>query len=182
MTSLPGTFRAFVVERDEAEARVERGVREFAAGDLPGGEVAVRVAWSSVNFKDGLASRFDGKVARISPVVNVDSRTFEIEALVPNADHRLQCGVFAKAHIVTQAEAEALTAPLAAISSFAGVTKIFTVQDDKAHQVTVTLGARGDGWVEVIGDLKLPTAVITSGQSQLADGTLVEVRQSRDGK
>jgi acrylyl-CoA reductase (NADPH) len=31
--------------------------------------VVVRVAWSSVNYKDGLAARFDGKVARISPLV-----------------------------------------------------------------------------------------------------------------
>ena len=32
-------------------------------------EVEVRVGWSSVNFKDGLAVRPDGKVARISPLI-----------------------------------------------------------------------------------------------------------------
>ena len=41
----------------------------FAAADLPAGEVEVRVEWSSVNFKDGLATRADGKVARISPLI-----------------------------------------------------------------------------------------------------------------
>ena len=33
------------------------------------GEVEVRVEWSSVNYKDGLATRADGKVARISPLI-----------------------------------------------------------------------------------------------------------------
>ena len=48
---------------------LERGLREFHEPDLPPGEVEIRVEWSSVNFKDGLATRFDGKVARISPLI-----------------------------------------------------------------------------------------------------------------
>ena len=67
VNAIPSTFRAFVAER--LDDRVERGVREFAAVDLAPGEVEIRVAWSSVNFKDGLATRFDGKVARISPLI-----------------------------------------------------------------------------------------------------------------
>jgi acrylyl-CoA reductase (NADPH) len=67
MTAIPGRFRAYVAER--LEDRVERGVREFVEADLPSGEVEIRVAWSSVNYKDGLATRIDGKVARISPLI-----------------------------------------------------------------------------------------------------------------
>jgi acrylyl-CoA reductase (NADPH) len=68
MTAIPSTFRAFVAERLD-DGRVERGVRDFAAHDLPAGGVEVRVAWSSVNYKDGLATVADGKVARISPII-----------------------------------------------------------------------------------------------------------------
>lgn len=64
---VPDTFRAYVVER--LEDRVERGVREWPLADLPPGEVVVRVGWSDVNYKDGLAARFDGRVARISPII-----------------------------------------------------------------------------------------------------------------
>jgi acrylyl-CoA reductase (NADPH) len=64
---LPATFRAFVAERTDDGFR--RGVRELPAADLPPGEVTVRIAWSGVNYKDGLAAREDGKVARISPIV-----------------------------------------------------------------------------------------------------------------
>jgi len=65
--SIPATFRAYVAEK--IGDRVERGVREFAEADLPAGEVEIRVAWSSVNYKDGLAARADGKVARINPLI-----------------------------------------------------------------------------------------------------------------
>ncbi len=66
-SALPERFRAFVAEK--VGDGVVRGVREFAAADLPDGEVDVRVAWSSVNYKDGLATIPNGKVARISPLV-----------------------------------------------------------------------------------------------------------------
>jgi len=69
MSAIPPTFRAYVAIRGEGETAFERGVRSFAEADLPPGEVEVRVAWSSVNYKDGLAARPDGKVARISPLI-----------------------------------------------------------------------------------------------------------------
>jgi acrylyl-CoA reductase (NADPH) len=67
MSAIPDRFRAYVAQRiDEG---VERGVREFRVDDLPAGEVEVRVDWSSVNYKDALATTADGKVARISPLI-----------------------------------------------------------------------------------------------------------------
>jgi acrylyl-CoA reductase (NADPH) len=72
MSAIPATFRAFVADKvdgPDGTPRVDRGVRPFAAADLPDGEVEVRVDWSSVNFKDGLATRVDGKVARINPLI-----------------------------------------------------------------------------------------------------------------
>jgi putative YhdH/YhfP family quinone oxidoreductase len=67
MSAIPATFRAYVAEK--VGDSVERGVRQFREADLPDGEVEIRVDWSSVNYKDGLATRVDGKVARISPLI-----------------------------------------------------------------------------------------------------------------
>jgi acrylyl-CoA reductase (NADPH) len=72
MSSIPARFRAYVarkVDGPDGTPAVERGVLDFAATDLPEGDVEVRVDWSSVNFKDGLATRIDGKVARIDPII-----------------------------------------------------------------------------------------------------------------
>jgi acrylyl-CoA reductase (NADPH) len=69
VTAIPEAFRAFVAGRPAVD-RFRRGVRDaFPAADLPDGEVEVRIDWSSVNYKDALATIADGKVARINPII-----------------------------------------------------------------------------------------------------------------
>ena len=61
------TFRAFVATK--TDDGFERGVTEMSIDDLSEGGVLIDVEWSSVNYKDALASTADGKVARISPLI-----------------------------------------------------------------------------------------------------------------
>ncbi|MHB8892881.1 MAG: acrylyl-CoA reductase family protein [Candidatus Limnocylindrales bacterium] len=68
MSDVPASFRAYVVDRPEGGA-FSRGLRDLMPADLPPGEVTVRVEWSGVNFKDGLAASEDGRVARGYPLV-----------------------------------------------------------------------------------------------------------------
>ena len=61
-------MRAFVAEK--GDDGVTRGLRDdVEIGDLGEGDVLVRVEWSSVNYKDALATIDDGQVARISPLI-----------------------------------------------------------------------------------------------------------------
>jgi acrylyl-CoA reductase (NADPH) len=65
--TVPESFPAFVAtQRDGA---VDRGPASLARDDLGEGEVTVRVDWSSINYKDALATIPKGQVARISPLV-----------------------------------------------------------------------------------------------------------------
>lgn len=98
MTAIPATFRAFVAEKTQdaqGQPAVERGVREFAAADLPAGEVEIRVEWSSVNYKDGLSTRAEGKVARISPLIPGIDLAGEV---VGSADPSIRVGSAVLAH------------------------------------------------------------------------------------
>ena len=61
----PERFRAVVVDHERNEPAA---VRDFPSAEL-NGELLVEVSWSSLNYKDGLAARPDGKVARSSPLV-----------------------------------------------------------------------------------------------------------------
>ena len=65
--SLPAATDALVADTTGEEEVLE--VRSVPLDDLGPGDVLVEVSWSSVNFKDALASRKSGKVARISPLV-----------------------------------------------------------------------------------------------------------------
>lgn len=120
---------------------------------------------------------FHARIARISPTIDSENRTFEIEAHVQNKDHRLQHGSFAKGSILTRAADQAVMAPLESLVTYAGVTKIFCLDGETVQDVPVQLGVRDHGWVEVIGDIPQQATVVTSGQTQLAAGTRITIRQ-----
>jgi RND family efflux transporter MFP subunit len=120
---------------------------------------------------------FPGKVTRINPSVDPTTRTFEVEVRVPNPKGLLKPGAFAKAAIVTDAQDQAATVPLEALVNFAGIIKVFTVVDGKAKEVQVVLGVQSTRWVEVAKPaLPEGAIVVTSGQTALADGTSIVVR------
>ena len=121
---------------------------------------------------------FPGKVARINPTVDPQSRSFDVEVHVPNPDHRLKHGGFAKAEVIVGTADKAITVPLEAVTRFAGVSKVFTVRDETAQEVEIAIGTQGPGWVEALGGLQADDVVVTSGQSKLANGTLVTVREN----
>jgi multidrug efflux pump subunit AcrA (membrane-fusion protein) len=69
-----------------------------------------------------------------------------------------------------------LTVPPEAVVSFAGVTKLFVVEADLVKAVEVEVGAREKDWVEVRGAVKPEARVVTSGQTQLVDGSPIRIR------
>ena len=90
-----------------------------------------------------------GLVARINPTVDPVNRTFQVEIEIPNAEGKLKPGSFAKAAILTKLDSEVATVPLEALTTFAGITKVFTVENGHAKEVRVTLGAQNTEWIEV---------------------------------
>jgi acrylyl-CoA reductase (NADPH) len=60
-------FRAFVVNK--TGEGFSAGFKELTQADLPPGEVLIKVAYSSVNYKDGLASIPEGRIVRSYPFV-----------------------------------------------------------------------------------------------------------------
>lgn len=126
-----------------------------------------------------------GHVVRVHPTIDTASRTFDVEVQVPNGDHRLKPGAFAKASILLDRRAEAVTVPEEALVRFAGVTKLFLAVDGHAVAVPVEPGVRLDvtddtgvvrRWIEIPAGVTAGAGVITSGLALLTDGTPVRVR------
>ena len=63
----PATFPAFRIHSDDAGYR--SGIEALALDALSPGEVVVKAAWSSVNYKDALAGTGRGKILRRFPLV-----------------------------------------------------------------------------------------------------------------
>jgi hypothetical protein len=60
---------------------------------------------------------FRGRIVSVSPAVDQSTRTFTVEAELPNPDHRLKPGFFAKGAILTRVDSSVIAAPEDAIST-----------------------------------------------------------------
>lgn len=63
---LPETFRCYLVTKDAA-GNVSGQITRRPLAELPPGEVLIRVAWSSLNYKDALAATGHPGVSRVFP-------------------------------------------------------------------------------------------------------------------
>jgi len=130
---------------------------------------------------------FAGAISRVSPVVDRVNRTFPVEILVPNPARELRPGGFAKADILTYVDPQAVTVPAAAVVTFVGSKRVFVVRDGAAQAVPVATGvegrdARKGNWVELVRPdpkwIHRDSLLVTSGHSQLADGSPVTIRSA----
>ena len=67
MTTIPDTFSAFRIYNDSDGYRA--GVESISIDDLSEGDVTIKVAWSSINYKDALAGTGKGKILKSYPLV-----------------------------------------------------------------------------------------------------------------
>lgn len=120
--------------------------------------------------------RYAGKITRISPSAELASRSFLVEGAIDNRERQLKPNFFAKAVIFTRADPNALTVPQQALLSFAGVTKVFVIEKDVAHERIVQAGIRvGANEVEITAGLKPGELVAISGLTRLTAGAPVKV-------
>ena len=117
---------------------------------------------------------FTGHVAFVSPAVDQATRTFAVEAIVDNTDRRLKPGFFAKGTAETRVDTAVLAAPEEAISTLAGVSTVYVIENGKARQQQVTLGVRQGTLVEIAGGLTGSEVLATSNLNQLATGVAVQ--------
>ncbi len=122
-------------------------------------------------------TKFQGKVAYISPSVDPATRTFPVEILVDNAQRLLRPGFFVKGVIFTRRDENVLAVPEKAIFTLAGVSSVYVIEQGKARQQSVTLGTRVDGYVELLGGLKGDEILAASNLSLLATGVSVQIEE-----
>jgi RND family efflux transporter MFP subunit len=146
-----GTPVATVVQLDPLRLRV--AVPERDAADVrPGQNVRLTV--------EGDSASYGGRVVRLSPAIEEQSRTLLVEAEIPNPRGALRPGAFAKAEITTDAGHPVVVVPASAIVTFAGIDKVLAVADGRAVEKRVQLGRRLGEHVEVVSGLDKGEAVV----------------------
>lgn len=138
-----------------------------AIGIRIGQEVRVGVEGDSTTYR--------GRVARLSPSIQEQSRTLTVEAEVPNERGTLRPGAFARADIVVAADQPTVFVPASAIVVFAGIEKVLTVQDGRAVERRVQTGRRESHRVEIVSGLAAGEAVVVE-PGNLVGGQRVTVQ------
>jgi RND family efflux transporter MFP subunit len=146
--------------------------------DVPETAVAyVRIGRPVQFHVDAFPERsFEGKITRLSPSVDQQSRTLKLEAIVDNADGVLRPGFFARVRIQTDRKDKALVAPAESLVNIAGIEKVFVIQNGKVAERIVRSGARLDKEVEIIEGLSEGELVARSNLESLQQGREISVR------
>ena len=120
--------------------------------------------------------RFTGAITRIAPALDDQSRTLLVEAEVPNPEGVLKPGYFA--HVtVDLGKDRALFIPDSAVLRYAGVARVFVVEDGVVHSREVKTGAVVGNQIEITSGLKPGERVVASEVDRLADGVTVIARE-----
>jgi RND family efflux transporter MFP subunit len=118
---------------------------------------------------------FTGRVVRIGPSLNEETRALTVEAEVSNPGHQLRPGMFAKAQLITAKDAPALMVPQRAVVAAAGLSKLFVIENGSAIERIVKTGASDGDMVEITEGVKEGESVALSNQDRLQTG--VQVKQ-----
>jgi membrane fusion protein (multidrug efflux system) len=120
---------------------------------------------------------FEGKITRINPTSETANRSITVEALVPNPDRLLRPGFFAKGDLVYDAHGDVVVIPEKALTTFAGVTKVFVIVNGKAEERVVRTGVAVDDRREIADGVKQGELVAVSNLDRLEQGVAVTVAQ-----
>lgn len=114
---------------------------------------------------EGLSAPLQASITRVSPALDLSSRSLTIEADIPNTDGRLRIGLFAEADIVIDPEAKALAIPESSVVEFAGVEKVLVVRNGEAKEREIRTGRRHDEMIEIVTGLEPGDVVVVEADS-----------------
>jgi len=146
--------------------------------DVPESAVAHVSVGRPVQFHvDAYPERtFEGKITRLSPSVDQQSRTLKLEALVQNAERLLKPGFFTRVTVQTDRKDKGLIVPLESLANVSGIEKVFVVENGRIAERIVRSGVRLGNEVEIVEGLHEGDLVVRSNLSGLQQGREVSVR------
>lgn len=113
---------------------------------------------------------FEGRIARIAPVLDPATRTAEMEIEIPNPSRRLKPGMYARVQLLTDKRTDALIVPRSAVVDVAGRRGVYTVVDGQAVFRPVQTGLEDNDRIEIVDGLEAGEDVVSIGASSIRDG------------
>jgi HlyD family secretion protein len=124
---------------------------------------------------------FNGRVARVAPVLDPATRTAQIEIEIPNPGHRLKPGMYARVNMTIEQRAKALTVPSNAVVTVEGKRGVFVARNNTAAFRPVEIGIEDGTRVEIRDGLSDGDPVVTTGAAALQNGDRIVLARQGGG-
>lgn len=129
---------------------------------------------------EGEAQPRVGRISRISPELDQQTRSLTFEADLPNPDNRLRAGLFAIADVVVNPESPVLAVPRSSITEFAGVERVWKLVDGEVSEVAVRTGQLQGTLVEILDGIKSGDEIVVQAGTARAGKVDVGKRVTLD--
>ena len=121
---------------------------------------------------------FKGTISRVSPSLDEKARTLTVEATVDNADGALKPGLFAKVQVLVNKQSPAVMAPAESLLTFAGLTKLFVVENDHVVERVVKTGLKDGDYIEILEGARVGERVAVENLGRLSNGLAIKGKAS----
>jgi len=119
---------------------------------------------------------FTGRITRINPSVDQQSRTFEVEAIIDNPQSLLKPGFFVKATIPSTKIEKGLFAAQEAVQYSYGIYKVLVVDGGTLKEKEVKVGERNGSDIEITDGISEGEMLALPDKGrELKEGTPIEV-------
>lgn len=163
---------------DVQPARIVAGVPERYVGDVERGSTV------NVRFRSSSVGPRTGRITFVGAAIDPESRTFAIEATLPNEDRTLKPEMVAQVRVTRTEIEDALVLPRTAIQRDERGPHVNVIERTNAAPVVrdraLQLGAESGPRARVDSGLVAGAEVIVAGQNNVAPGERVEVAQRYD--
>jgi HlyD family secretion protein len=126
-----------------------------------------------VGVQDDKNKSLDAKISRISPVLDNNAKSYPVEVDLANPDGSLKPGMVAQVTITGLPTHKGILIPASALVQTPDGPKVFTVQNNIAHQHLIKLGQIGTDQVEVLSGINEGDVLVTTGEELLSEGAEV---------
>src|SRR5687768_3600397 len=132
----------------------------------------------AINFTiDGSPKTFTANIIATEVMMDENTRSLAIRALVKNSDPALIPGVFAKVRILLGRNEEAILIPTIVVQPQGRKKLVYVYKGGKSIAVDITTGIRDSSHVQVLTGLNVGDTVITTGLLFLRPGADVKLKK-----
>lgn len=121
---------------------------------------------------------FKGRITKLAPVIDSQSRSAPAEVTISNDDLRLRSGMFGRVKMIVDTYGNVIALPRDVIlrDEMTGAAYVFIVEDSVVKKRPIELGVEEGNFVEVKSGVNVGEFVVTDGHLRITDGEKVSVK------